>query len=137
MVLQSRSIPPIQPRPSLFRKLGTAALAQLADGYRQEGDWQWLTEDRERWIQLLREMLGWRGGKRDGPRPDRQVGGGAGERGMRQCAIGERHCNSRLFKQAFVMGHSIVNLSITDCLCADIFISAEFAPAWLLAQPVD
>ncbi|MET0281337.1 MAG: ATP-binding protein [Steroidobacteraceae bacterium] len=46
------------------------ALTQLADGYRQEGGWQWLTEDRERWITLLREVLGWRGGKRDGGRGD-------------------------------------------------------------------
>lgn len=60
------------------------ALAQLADGYRQEGDWQWLTQDRERWIQLLREMLGWRGGKRDGPRPDHEGRVGGGERGMRR-----------------------------------------------------
>lgn len=60
------------------------ALAQLADGYRQEGDWKWITEDRERWIQLLREMLGWRGSKREGPRPDRQAGGAGLEHGERE-----------------------------------------------------
>jgi two-component system sensor histidine kinase BaeS len=45
-------------------------ISQLADGYRQQGDWHWLTDDRERWLTLLREVLGWRVGRRDGFRPD-------------------------------------------------------------------
>jgi two-component system sensor histidine kinase BaeS len=44
-------------------------ISQLADGYRQQGDWKWLTEDREEWLTLLREVLGWRVGRRDGARP--------------------------------------------------------------------
>src|SRR5690606_12845182 len=40
-------------------------ISQLADGYRQNGDWAWVTDDRERWFNILREVLGWRVGRRD------------------------------------------------------------------------
>lgn len=40
-------------------------ISQLADGYRQNGDWTWVSEDRERWFNILREVLGWRVGRRD------------------------------------------------------------------------
>jgi two-component system sensor histidine kinase BaeS len=40
-------------------------ISQLAEGYRQNGDWRWVSEDRERWFNLLREVLGWRVGRRD------------------------------------------------------------------------
>jgi two-component system sensor histidine kinase BaeS len=40
-------------------------ISQLSDGFRQNGDWAWVTEDRERWFNLLREVLGWRVGRRD------------------------------------------------------------------------
>jgi two-component system sensor histidine kinase BaeS len=36
-------------------------ISQLADGYRRNGDWRWVAEDRERWQQLLFEVLGWQG----------------------------------------------------------------------------
>src|SRR5690606_4543952 len=37
-------------------------ISQLADGYQQHGNWEWVTEDRERWFNVLREVLGWRVG---------------------------------------------------------------------------
>ena len=40
-------------------------ISQLSDGYRQQGDWTWVTRDRERWYELLREVLGWRVGRRE------------------------------------------------------------------------
>src|SRR5690606_14362608 len=40
-------------------------ISQLADGYRQQGNWTWVTHDRERWYELLREVLGWRVARRD------------------------------------------------------------------------
>lgn len=40
-------------------------ISQLADGYRQQGNWTWVTDDRERWYELLREVLGWRVARRD------------------------------------------------------------------------
>jgi two-component system sensor histidine kinase BaeS len=45
-------------------------IAQLADGYRANQDWKWIAEDRERWFELLREVLGWRAGRRDGMRTE-------------------------------------------------------------------
>lgn len=53
-------------------------ISQLADGYRQHLSWNWVTEDRERWDNLLREVFGWRAGRRDGPRPEPRLDGGAG-----------------------------------------------------------
>jgi len=38
-------------------------ISQLADGYRSHGNWNWLTEDREHFWELLREVLGWRVGR--------------------------------------------------------------------------
>src|SRR6188768_448417 len=38
----------------------TPMISRLADGYRKNGDWMWLTEDREAWAALLGESLGWR-----------------------------------------------------------------------------
>src|SRR5687768_14134546 len=46
-------------------------ISQLSDGYRQNGDWAWVTEDREQWFELLREVLGWRVGRRESYRADR------------------------------------------------------------------
>ncbi len=48
----------------------TPMISRLADGYRQHGSWQWLTNDRESWYGLLRDVLGSRGlpFNRDGPR---------------------------------------------------------------------
>src|SRR5690606_37505017 len=43
-------------------------ISQLAEGYRQQGNWTWVTEDRERWFGLLSEVLGWRVGRRDLPK---------------------------------------------------------------------
>ncbi|MFT3802710.1 MAG: ATP-binding protein [Burkholderiaceae bacterium] len=31
---------------------------RLAEGYQQHGDWQWIRNDRQRWPELLREVLG-------------------------------------------------------------------------------
>jgi two-component system sensor histidine kinase BaeS len=31
---------------------------RLADGYRREGSWSWIAEDRERWIEMSRDVLG-------------------------------------------------------------------------------
>lgn len=33
-------------------------IARLAEGYRQHGSWSWITEDRQRWQDLSREVLG-------------------------------------------------------------------------------
>lgn len=33
-------------------------IARLADGHRQHGNWSWITEDRQRWQDLSREVLG-------------------------------------------------------------------------------
>jgi two-component system, OmpR family, sensor histidine kinase BaeS len=39
-------------------------IQQLADGYEKNGNWTWLNEkNREPWWGLLREVLGWRGGR--------------------------------------------------------------------------
>lgn len=35
-------------------------IARLSEGYRKNGSWTWLTEDREGWAALLGESLGWR-----------------------------------------------------------------------------
>jgi two-component system sensor histidine kinase BaeS len=36
-------------------------ITSLADGYRQRGSWDWLKQDREEWIVLVREVFGMRG----------------------------------------------------------------------------
>ncbi|MEJ0100201.1 MAG: ATP-binding protein [Pseudomonadota bacterium] len=41
-------------------------ITQLADGYRKNGNWSWFTDDREHWLELLREVLGWRVGRPPG-----------------------------------------------------------------------
>ncbi len=41
-------------------------ISQLADGYRKNGNWSWFTDDREHWLELLREVLGWRVGRPPG-----------------------------------------------------------------------
>jgi len=33
-------------------------VVRLADGYRQQGNWEWITTDRQRWYDLSREVLG-------------------------------------------------------------------------------
>lgn len=33
-------------------------IVRLAEGYRQQGNWSWITEDRQRWQDLSREVLG-------------------------------------------------------------------------------
>jgi two-component system sensor histidine kinase BaeS len=38
----------------------TPMITRLAEGYRKNGNWNWLTEDREGWAALLGESLGWR-----------------------------------------------------------------------------
>ncbi|HMA12850.1 MAG TPA: ATP-binding protein, partial [Steroidobacteraceae bacterium] len=38
----------------------TPMITRLAEGYRKNGSWTWLTEDREGWAALLGESLGWR-----------------------------------------------------------------------------
>jgi two-component system sensor histidine kinase BaeS len=38
-------------------------VAQLAEGYRAHGNWNWLIEDQEHFRDMLREVLGWRAGK--------------------------------------------------------------------------
>src|SRR5688572_946675 len=45
-------------------------ISQLADGYRENGNWLWVTQDRERWFDVLREVLGWRVGRRENYRSD-------------------------------------------------------------------
>lgn len=49
----------------------TPLVSRLADGYRQRGDWRWLTDDRQRWQDLLREVLGV---SRTGRRPPDEAG---------------------------------------------------------------
>ncbi|HMN81298.1 MAG TPA: HAMP domain-containing protein [Burkholderiaceae bacterium] len=49
----------------------TPLVSRLADGYRQRGDWRWLTDDRQRWQDLLREVLGV---SRSGRRPPDEAG---------------------------------------------------------------
>ena len=39
-------------------------IVRLAEGYQHEGQWQWVAEDRKRWFDLLREVLGTRGSRR-------------------------------------------------------------------------
>ena len=53
---------------SLFEYLNRSELERLSpvisllsDGYRRHGDWNWVVEDREQWLQLVREVLGSRG----------------------------------------------------------------------------
>jgi len=43
----------------------TPMISRLADGYRKNGDWSWVTEDREAWAALLGQSLGWRLPRRD------------------------------------------------------------------------
>ena len=38
----------------------TPMITRLAEGYQKNGNWNWLTEDREGWAALLGESLGWR-----------------------------------------------------------------------------
>ncbi len=45
-------------------------ISQLAEGYRLNRSWNWMTSDRERWDNLLREVFGWRAGRRDGQRTE-------------------------------------------------------------------
>ncbi|MCC9596135.1 HAMP domain-containing protein [Rubrivivax sp. JA1055] len=45
----------------------TPVVARLADGYREHGDWRWLTDDEDRWFRLLHEMLGVTRSRRFGP----------------------------------------------------------------------
>ncbi|MCW5881058.1 MAG: HAMP domain-containing protein, partial [Anaerolineae bacterium] len=33
-------------------------VTRLADGYRRHGDWRWISEDRQQWHDLVREVLG-------------------------------------------------------------------------------
>lgn len=56
----------------------TPMIEQLADGYRQQGDWRWVADDREVWVTLLRQTLGWRMPRRDRER-DRDRDRGARE----------------------------------------------------------
>ena len=39
-------------------------VARLAEGHAREGGWGWVSEDRKRWFDLLREVLGTRGARR-------------------------------------------------------------------------
>src|SRR5690242_16134216 len=58
----------------------TPMITRLADGYRKNGDWRWLTEDREAWAALLGESLGWRLPRRGWLRTEGAQGeGGSGE----------------------------------------------------------
>jgi two-component system, OmpR family, sensor histidine kinase BaeS len=43
----------------------TPMITRLAEGYQQHGNWQWLSDDRDSWNGLLREVLGWRASRRD------------------------------------------------------------------------
>ena len=40
-------------------------VARLSEGHRREGGWRWVAEDRKRWFDLVREVLGSRGSRRD------------------------------------------------------------------------
>jgi two-component system, OmpR family, sensor histidine kinase BaeS len=69
----------------------TPIISQLADGYRDNGDWNWVTQDREQWFNLLREFLGWRVGPRPGGGPGMD-GAGRGEAGNEnKRGVGEVH----------------------------------------------
>jgi two-component system sensor histidine kinase BaeS len=52
-------------------------IARLAEGYRKNGSWGWLTEDREGWAALLGESLGWRLPRRGWLRPEGSEGTGS------------------------------------------------------------
>lgn len=43
----------------------TPVINRLADGWRRDHDWRWITEDEDRWPRLLREELGFRAGRRE------------------------------------------------------------------------
>lgn len=45
----------------------TPLVTRLAEGYGQHGDWRWVSEDRQRWQDLLREVLGVGRAPRRGP----------------------------------------------------------------------
>jgi two-component system sensor histidine kinase BaeS len=53
----------------------TPLIQRLGDGYRAQGNWAWITEDRQRWQAMLREVLGSNrfarspGAERDRPEP--------------------------------------------------------------------
>jgi len=56
-------------------------ISRLSEGYRKNGNWNWLTEDREGWAALLGESLGWRLPRRGWLRPEgteNAVGEGVG-----------------------------------------------------------
>lgn len=53
---------------------------RLAEGHQREGGWQWLAEDRRRWFELLREMLG-------GPRVPRRSDEAASAAGAASAAV--------------------------------------------------
>ena len=65
----------------------TPMITRLAEGYRKNGSWMWLTEDREGWAALLGESLGWRLPRRgwlrvEGAEGGAGAGGGSGSRGF-------------------------------------------------------
>ena len=63
----------------------TPMIEQLADGYRQQGNWRWVADDREVWVTLLRQTLGWRM-----PRREREREGGRDrdrDRGARDAGL--------------------------------------------------
>ena len=39
-------------------------IVRLSEGYVREGQWRWVAEDRKRWLDLVREVLGTRGSRR-------------------------------------------------------------------------
>lgn len=39
-------------------------ITRLAEGHAREGDWRWVADDRKRWFDLIREVLGSRGTRR-------------------------------------------------------------------------
>jgi two-component system sensor histidine kinase BaeS len=47
-------------------------ITSLADGYRLHGSWEWLDQDREQWIVLVRQVFGFRG-PRNFPRDERNA----------------------------------------------------------------
>jgi two-component system sensor histidine kinase BaeS len=56
-------------------------ISRLGDGYRKNGNWRWLTDDREAWAALLGESLGWRLPRRGWLRMDGGTAGEGGEAG--------------------------------------------------------
>jgi two-component system sensor histidine kinase BaeS len=62
----------------------TPMITRLSDGYRKNGDWRWVTEDREAWAALLGESLGWRLPRRGWLRIE---SGPAGESGAQNDAL--------------------------------------------------